>query len=130
MTLKDNKKLMKGCTEDSDGIKVDIKSATITITLTFDKNQSGRQGKVKLLTSKDIGTVESGEVDIGKIEGSSLNTPTYTYSGKLPSVCGGKGLCNKDTNDHNVNLIETGKCNCGDEYTGYTCEIPLPSDTD
>lgn len=113
-----DKKLSKGCSSGDDGIYVDATKANpITITLTFGKNQSGRQGKVRFLTIDDYSNIESGEVDTSKITTSI--TAKYKYYGILPKICGGNGGCDNSK----------GICNCYNDYTGFSCEVkPLSED--
>lgn len=115
-----DKKLSKGCSSGDDGIYVPHIAANqpkITITLTFGKNQSGRQGKVRFLTKDDYSNIESGEVDTSKITTSI--TAKYKYYGILPKICGGNGGCDNSK----------GICNCYNDYTGFSCEVkPLSED--
>lgn len=115
----DKKQLIKGCdSKTDDGIYVPpIAANPITITLTFGKNQSGRQGKVTFLTKDDYSNIESGEVDTSTI--TTDITAKYKYYGILPKICGGNGGCDNSK----------GICNCYNDYTGFSCEVkPLSED--
>lgn len=116
-----DKKLSKGCSSGDDGIyipPIPTNPITITITLTFGKNQSGRQGKVRFLTKDDYSNIESGEVDTSKITTTDIKAE-YKYYGILPKICGGNGGCDNSK----------GICNCYNDYTGFSCEVkPLSED--